>query len=124
MRGFGSTPAEAFEQAACALTAVVTDPRAVAPQQEVEIACQAQGYDFLLLEWLNSLVYEMAIRRMLFSRFVVHIEQDHLRGWAWGEAVDPDRHEPAAEVKGATLTALEVSRRPGGGWIAQCVVDV
>ncbi len=34
------------------------------------------------------------------------------------------RHQPAVEVKGATLTALEVRRASGGGWIAQCVVDV
>ena len=35
-----------------------------------------------------------------------------------------DRHRPAAEVKGVTYTALEVSRRADGQWLAQCVVDV
>ena len=46
-----------------------------------------------------------------------------LRATAYGEAVDIDRHEPAVEIKGATLTALQVSESPDG-WRAQCVVDV
>ena len=37
---------------------------------------------------------------------------------------DVARHEPAAEVKGATYTALAVEHRPDGRWLAQCVVDV
>jgi SHS2 domain-containing protein len=38
--------------------------------------------------------------------------------------VDPVRHEPAVEIKGATYTALRVERRLDGHWVAQCVVDV
>jgi SHS2 domain-containing protein len=37
--------------------------------------------------------------------------------------VDPVRHEPAVEVKGATYTALRV-QQTDGHWLAQCVVDV
>jgi len=61
---------------------------------------------------------------MLFGRFAVTIEDSRLSGRAWGEPVDVDRHRPAAEVKGATYTALQVSRRADGQWLAQCVVDV
>jgi tRNA nucleotidyltransferase (CCA-adding enzyme) len=46
-----------------------------------------------------------------------------LRATAYGELVDVERHEPAVEIKGATLTALQVREEPGG-WRAQCVVDV
>ena len=46
-----------------------------------------------------------------------------LSGEAWGEAIDPGRHRPAVEVKGATLTALRVACA-GGRWTAQTVVDV
>lgn len=41
----------------------------------------------------------------------------------WGERVDPARHRPAVEVKGATYTELKVARE-GELWVAQCVVDV
>jgi len=124
VRGFGPTRETAFEQAACALTAAITDPRGVAPRSIVEIACEASDIEFLFVDWLNALVYEMATRRMLFSRFAVDIRDRRLTAWAWGEPVDVARHEPAAEVKGATLTALKVGRRAEGGWLAQCVVDV
>jgi len=124
VRGFGPDIARAFEQAATGLTAVITDPRKVAPRVAVKVDCTAPDLELLLVEWLNALVFEMATRRMLFSRFAVRIEEGHLHGRAWGEAVDVARHEPATEVKGATLTALEVGRRPDGLWVAQCVVDV
>jgi tRNA nucleotidyltransferase (CCA-adding enzyme) len=124
VRGIGPDTNTAFEQAAVALTAVVTDPRAVAPRVAVEITCEAPDLELLLVDWLNALVYEMATRGMVFGRFAVRIEGLRLRGRAWGEPVDVTRHEPAAEVKGATLTALEVFRRTDGPWVAQCVVDV
>lgn len=121
--GVGATKAEAFRQAALALTAVVTDPTAVEPLQPVRIFCQAQSDELLLVEWLNALVYEMAVRRMLFADFAVEIAAGELRATAYGEPVDIERHEPAVEIKGATLTALQVTEG-ADGWRAQCVVDV
>ena len=124
IRGMGSTKEAAFEAAALALTAVITDPEFVAPTQVVSIACEAPDDELLLIDWLNALVYEMATRKMLFSRFDVHFDNHALRATAWGEPVEIARHQPAVEVKGATYTALSVKRDEQGGWIAQCVVDV
>jgi SHS2 domain-containing protein len=123
IRGFGSTKEESFEQAALALTAVVTDPATVEPREAVAIQCEAPDDELLLAEWLNSLIYEMAIRKMLFGRFTVRFEGPILSGQAWGERVDVARHHPAVEIKGATYTALRVARE-GNGWTAQTVVDV
>lgn len=124
VRGVGPTLEAAFEQAAMALTAVVTDPRLVAPRESVTLSCGAPDEELLLAEWLNALVYEMATRRMLFSRYAVEIEDGRLTAEAWGEPVEVTRHQPATEVKGATLTALKVFRDAAGRWVAQCVVDV
>lgn len=121
--GVGPTKAEAFRQTALALTAVVTDPNAVKPVTGVPLACSAPSDDMLLVEWLNALIYEMAVRSMLFGEFSVEINNGELHATAWGEPVDLDRHEPAVEIKGATLTALRVAP-VSGGWRAQCVVDV
>ena len=77
----------------------------------------------LFAEWLNRLIYEMAVRGMLFSRYAVRIEGNVLLGQAWGEPCAADRHEPAVEIKGATYTALRVAPADGG-WVAQTVVDV
>lgn len=124
VRGMGPTKDSAFEQAALALTAVVTDPTAVQCNQEVPIECRAPDDELLLADWLNALIYEMAARRMLFGRFEVELANGRLEARAWGELVDVPRHQPAVEVKGATFTELKVGHLSGGPWVAQCVVDV
>lgn len=119
----GPTKSEAFRQAALALTAVVTDLELVKPAQEIQLTCHAPTDELLLADWLNALVYEMSVRSMLFSDYEVQIVGGDLRATARGEQVEPERHEPAVEVKGVTLTALRVAP-VAGGWRVQCVVDV
>jgi tRNA nucleotidyltransferase (CCA-adding enzyme) len=124
IRGVGESKDEAFEQAAVALTAVITDPASVSPKECVEFSCEAPDDELLLVNWLNALIYEMATRKMLFARFEVRTDGKKLRAKAWGEAIDIAKHEPAVEVKGATCTSLKVGRDPEGAWLAQCIVDV
>jgi tRNA nucleotidyltransferase (CCA-adding enzyme) len=121
--GIGGTPAEAFERAAEALTAVVTQTR-VEPKIAVEVACEAPDLELLFVEWLNAIIYEMAVRQMLFGRFAVRLDGTRLEGTLWGEPVDVVRHAPACEPKGATYTALRVAQEAEGLWTAACVVDV
>jgi SHS2 domain-containing protein len=123
VRGFGKTAAEAFERAAQALTAVVTTAD-IAPATAVEVSCEAPDLELLFVEWLNAIIYEMAVRKMLFSRFSVRIDGTRLSGTLWGEPVDVARHAPACEPKGATYTALKVAAGDDGLWSAGCIVDV
>jgi len=123
VRGFGATREQAFEQAALALTAVISDPAGVAPLERIDIQCEAPDEELLLADWLNGVIYEMSTRGMLFGRYEVHIDAGRLRASAWGEPVDRARHDPAVEIKGATYTALRVARE-NGEWIAQTVVHV
>lgn len=123
IRGTGGTLAEAFEQTALALTAVVTDITLIQAQTSVNITCRDQSHDTLLYDWLNAIIYEMATRKMLFSRFNVTIKNGQLTATAIGETIDVARHQPAAEIKGATFTELAVQQAQDQ-WFAQCVVDV
>jgi tRNA nucleotidyltransferase (CCA-adding enzyme) len=61
---------------------------------------------------------------MLFGRFEVEIENNKLAGRAWGEKIDPEKHNTIVEVKAATYAELKVSSDENGRWVAQCVVDV
>jgi tRNA nucleotidyltransferase (CCA-adding enzyme) len=124
VRGVGPTLAAAFEQAALAMTAIVTDPASVAPAMAVDIDCEAPDDELLLVDWLNALILEMAARHMLFSRSEVSLDGRHLHATARGEAVDVEKHQPAVEIKGATYTELKVAKDETGRWLAQCVVDV
>ncbi len=124
VRGIGPTRAAAFEQAALALSGIVTDVAKIEGKRAQNIECEAPNDALLLVDWLNALIYRMAVDRMLFGRFAVTIEGERLRARAWGEPVDRTRHAPAVEPKGATYTALKVERDARGTWVAQCVIDV
>ncbi|MCG6941402.1 MAG: archease [Thiohalocapsa sp.] len=124
VEGAGRSPAEAFAQAAVALTAIVCDPAAVQPRVALDVACDEPDLELLLVDWLNALIYRMATERMLFSRFDVRIDDGRLRATIRGESVERERHRPAVEVKGATYTALSVTHDASGLWTARCVVDV
>ncbi|MDJ0926503.1 MAG: archease [Gammaproteobacteria bacterium] len=124
VRGRGATLAEAFENAALALTAVITDPESVRARTAIEIACAAPDRELLLVDWLNAVVFEMATRQMLFARFDVTINNHSLAAKAFGEPVCRERHHPAVEVKGATLTGLAVRQLADNAYSAECIVDV
>lgn len=122
--GSGATQAGAFEQAALGLTAIVTQIDSVEPRQRIDISVENSDPEMLFVDWLDAVIFEMATRNMLFSRFEIDIDAEKLRARAWGEQVEVERHQPAVEIKGATLTELKVEKKDDGKWLAQCVVDV
>jgi len=124
IRGIAPTLEQAFEQTAVAMTAVITNPDLVSASKAVSIRCEAPDNELLLLDWINELVYEMAVQGLLFKHYQVAINDGKLSAIAFGEAVDRQKHEPAVEIKGATFTELRVYQQPNGTWVAQCIVDV
>ena len=124
IRGIAPTLEQAFEQAAVAMTAVITHPDQVSASKAVSICCQAPDHELLLLDWINELVYQMAVQGLLFKHYQVAINDGNLAATAFGETVDRQKHQPAVEIKGATFTELRVYQQPDGCWVAQCIVDV
>lgn len=123
VRGVGGTMAESFEQAALAMISVVTDLSLIRTSTAINVSCSDADNDTLLYDWLNTLIYEMATRKMLFSKFEISISNGKLDATVYGETIDTQRHQPAVEIKGATFTELAVLNEQDR-WIAQCVVDV
>jgi tRNA nucleotidyltransferase (CCA-adding enzyme) len=121
--GQGPTVEIAFEQAARAITAAITEAE-VAEKERVTLTCDAPDLDLLLVTWLNAVIGEMAVRSMLFGRFRVRIDGTHLSAELWGEPIDPPRHAPACEPKGATCAMAEVRQDAAGLWHARCIIDV
>ena len=129
VEGIGVSKEDAFIQAALALTAVITKPENVSPDSKIEITCVAPNDELLFVDWLNALIYEMAVRKMLFRRFTVEISSQQpstcsLHANVWGEKIDQTRHQPVVEIKGATYTTLKVYEDENHIWHAQTVVDV
>jgi SHS2 domain-containing protein len=122
VRGYGDTAADAFEQAALALTATMTDPQGVSARECVVIRCEAPTDDLLLATWLDAVRRRMILSRMLFSRFEVWLDGTRLTAHAWGESINPERHELRLQVKGARADTPRVARH-GEGWMAQAIMD-
>ena len=124
LRAQASSRGVLFERMGEALTAVLTPPELVQTKDRLSIHCEAPDDALLLVDWLNALIYEMAVRSMLFASWHVNIDDHRLDAIVGGERVQPDRHHPAVEVKGATYTGLQVCVNADGVWCGQCIVDV
>jgi len=113
----------AFEDAAVALTAIVTEPKKVEAEESIKIACSGKNEELLFVNWLNAVIYEMAVRKMLFGQFEVGIDNLNLSAKIWGEKINQEKHSPAVEPKAVTYNQLSV-KNENGKWIVQCVIDV
>ena len=54
LRGFGENKAEAFQQAALAMTAVITDLEKLQPNEEIDVNCEAPDDELVFVDWLNA----------------------------------------------------------------------
>ena len=128
IRGIGHTLAEAMSEAARAMFGIMANLDLVAPKQSFVVHCEAPDTEMLFVEFLNELLFQREMRGMLLS--TCHIDElqqgeegCHLEAEAWGEPLNPCRHEILTEVKAATYSGLRVLQK-GAQYVAQCVVDV
>ncbi len=120
--GCGAILEEAFEAAAAAMFALMTELPSVGHSRTITLRFEEADVELALVQWLNLLLAAAREHGLVFSMFA--LERDHVvwRGSASGEPWRAGM-ERGTEVKGATLTMLAV-RRAGEGWEASCVVDV
>lgn len=128
IRGYGKTLGEAFENGAKAMFGVMVNLEKVEPKKEIKIECEAQNLEELFVEWLNKLLAESGIENLVFSDFQIReikkINSDYkLLGFARGEELNLEKHEPKIEVKAATYSQLKVEKR-NNQYIVQTIVDV
>jgi SHS2 domain-containing protein len=115
---------ELFAEAGRALTdALTAQPDAVEPRRSQTIRLEASDRADLLHDWLAELLYLFETERLLFSRFDVALAPGELRATAWGEPVDPKRHEIEIEIKAITYHGLKVEQT-ADGWLAEVIVDL
>jgi SHS2 domain-containing protein len=120
--GRGATVEEAFVSAAQATFAVMANLDSVKPDTSVPVEFEEADVELALVHWLNALITAAREHGLIFCRF--WIERDGVR-WRGGASGEPWRAdlERGVEVKGATLTMLQVKESPAG-WEARCVIDV
>ncbi len=112
-----------FEEAALAMYEIMVDVESVNPVVEKELELESEDLSLLLHSWLSELLFITDVEGLVFSKFEVTVEGTRLRGRAWGEPVDPKRHNPKTEVKAVTYYKLRVEKE-GDLWRAVVILDL
>ncbi len=106
---------DAFQQAARGFFDLFTDRSSVKPLIEVPIYCESSDTEWLYSDWINTLIYEVRERGMLFSEFRIFAEGIQIKGVILGEPIDPKRHSRTREfIAGAAFDGLSVEDVPEG----------
>ena len=101
--------------------AIIADARRIKPKEQIEIRQEAQGYDELLREWLQELLYQYSLSGIIFKEFVIQsLSQNAIKAIAWGENT-PDKIK--TEIKAVTYHELEF-KKTKDGYEAKVIFDV
>lgn len=124
LRVRGADREELFVEAARGLFSIlVGNLDQVRPVEKIEIQIEEDQLDYLLFDWLSELLYLFESRRTAFSRFEVELTEQGLKGTAWGEPLDRERHQIDHEIKAITYHHLKIER-DSQGYLAELVVDI
>ncbi len=111
------------EAAQCLFSAIVENLGTVLASRRIEVRLAGTDREYLLFDWLRTLLFHFDAEHLLFSRFEVRLSESGLEGSAWGEPLDRERHELSHEVKAITYHGLKVERTDTG-WLAEVIVDI
>jgi SHS2 domain-containing protein len=119
--GYGRTLERAFEDAAEAAFALLTDPAHVRPQRTLPVSFIEFGNARALARWLDLLMAAARQHELVFSEF--HLQRENGR-W-WGCATGQRYHGSLAHVldTGCAARGESAVKRTAGGWEASCVIE-
>lgn len=112
---YGAGLPELFVNAALGLFSLMVDTAGVRETESREIEAHAADLETLLIRWLTELLYHVDAEEMVFSRFeVTAMDETSLRARAYGERIDPERHDLGFGVKAVTRHMLEIAHQDSG----------
>ena len=116
-----------FEEAALALSAVLSRSGRVEPRCHVSVSLTAPSLEQLLVDWLAELLGRFDVELWVTGGVAVTVDRGDgrcsLQALVAGEPLDLRRHPGALPVKGITYHRLSVLQT-ADGWCATIVLDV
>lgn len=117
VEAYGKTINEAFQEAAKALSEVMTDTSKIRPIIRRKIEVEAEDLQALLYEWLEKFIYLFDSEGLIFSEFKVQCIQQvegrlKLKGEAAGEEFDEKIHPQRTAIKAATYHEMKIRQSP------------
>ena len=126
----GSSVEELFISAADAvMNVMVENLDDIEKKERKSILCEAESREMLLFHLLDELVYYKDAEQLLLRISDVDIKKSksgmlwRLTAQAYGEQINPDKHELNVDVKAVTFHRFALEQT-GQGWKAVVVLDV
>ncbi len=121
------TLGELFEQCALAVEESMIKLKQIQPKKEIKIKGKNLKLEYLLFDFLNDLLFYKDSQQLLLSRFKCIIKESQ-KGYelacsAFGEKLNPEKHEQKVDVKAITMHMFEVKKK-GKSWMAQVLIDI
>jgi SHS2 domain-containing protein len=129
-KAYGKTMEKAFENAANAMFEVITDTSSINHQVIKKIKLEAEDEYSILYDWLSELLFLHDAENLIFSKFVVRINQKltkgqkryYLEALVFGEEFNQSIHEQRTEVKAVTYHMMDI--KFNNSYILQVILDV
>jgi SHS2 domain-containing protein len=125
---WGDTPEEMFVSAAdAAMNVMVADLDTIERNESRAIELKSEELDMLLFEFLQEFIYykdaEMLLLRV--ENVKIRIEDDFcfVSANAYGERIDPEKHDLIVDVKAVTLHKFKVEQTDRG-WETLVILDI
>jgi SHS2 domain-containing protein len=109
IRVYGKSLSELLKNAALAMMAIITDRERIKPSQALEIKAMGETKEELLVHWLGEILFLHQVKKMVFQDFDVSlVSETELKGKAFGEHIDMERHEICLDIKAVTYHKLKI----------------
>lgn len=113
MHVWGEDLKEAFESAAVAMTAYITDINQVNISQKETVSVEAEDLNGLLYRFLDAVLFLFNAEPYLLSKRVRILEFRHdtefaIRAECYGEPFEMGRHPQGTEIKAITYSAMKI----------------
>ena len=110
---YGKDLKDVFANAAEAMFTMICKIDKVEPAKEKKIEVTAECVEDLMINWLQTLIAEVDIEGMFFSKFkITDISETHMTAFIYGEPITPEKGETV--VKAVTYHQYEFNKTDDG----------
>jgi SHS2 domain-containing protein len=122
---FGITMRDCFRNAGIAMCNAMYNIQTIEAKKTIKIELKAESAEQLLHKFLEEILYQIDVERMLFREFLISIDEKKfsLVCEMVGEAINPEKHTIKSLVKAVSWHQFELAKQ-GREWKATVIVDV
>jgi len=122
-----SSLGELFQECGMAVEESQIELKNVSQDVEKEITGENKNLEYLLFDFLDDLLFHKDSDQLIFSKFEIKVEEIDekfvMNCKAFGEKINPKKHEQLVDVKAITMHLFEVKKEKDL-WKAQVLIDI